>query len=71
MMRTAAIAISVVLASCATDPPECPTAEVVVLSTTDGRVYLAFDIETMAHWNDTIRREARGECRFPTKGMSL
>lgn len=48
--------------------PKCPDASARLAVASDGRRYLAFTWEDLAKWNEVVRAEAKGECRFEIPG---
>ena len=63
MTASTTLLLAVLLAGCGELPP-CPQAEAVVLQSIEGGMYIGFTPETAVQWQDAIRREARGECKY-------
>ena len=63
-MRTVLL---ILLAGCAPLPP-CQTADAIIVQVPDGSMLIGFTPEAMQVWHDTIRAEARGQCRVVKKG---
>ena len=63
MTAPSLLLFAILLAGCA-ELPLCPQAEAVVLQSIEGGMYIGFTPETAVQWQDAIRREARGECRY-------
>jgi hypothetical protein len=66
-MKAAATLGCVALAGCSALPP-CPAADATLVQLQSGEILIAFSTEAMQVWHDTIRAEARGECRVVKKG---
>lgn len=64
-----AVLLVVIIALAGCSPiPKCPDASARLAVANDGRRYLAFTGEDLAKWNEVVRAEARGECRFEQPG---